>query len=250
MIKTIKSYIRRTILHFIPSLTDLSSYSQAGEDAVIDFLLQQVDLYWPRYLELGSHHPISCNNTYRFYGRGARGVLVEPNRDIIPTIKRIRPGDTVLNIGVSEVDMVEQDFYTFEISQLNTFNKKEAYLREKSGTYKIQSIVKLPTKSINTIIKENFTNRPDLLSIDIEGLDYIVLRTLDFDKYPIPIICAETCEYSENHIKGKNMDIGKLLRTKGYFVYADTYINTIYVNRKWFNAAGKIASPTRSVAEK
>lgn len=239
MIKSIKSLIKKTILHFIPSLKDLNSYSQSGEDVVIDFLLQQIGLYTPRYLELGSHHPTSWNNTYKFYERGARGVLVEANGTIIPTIKRIRPGDTVLNVGVGEVDMDEQDFYTFELSPLNTFNKKEAHYREKNGSYKIQSIIKLPMKNINTIIKENFTSYPELLSIDIEGLDYMVLKTLDFDKYPIPIICAETCEYSENHIKGKNRAIGKLLKTKGYFVYADTYINTIFVNNKWFNSAGK-----------
>jgi len=58
-----------------------------------------------------------------------------------------------------------------------------------------------------------------------------------FDKvifYPIPVICVESCDYSETHIKPKDNQIIEFLTSIGYEVYADTYINTIFVNRKWF----------------
>ena len=67
-------------------------------------------------------------------------------------------------------------------------------------------------------------------------MDLLVLQSLNFDEYPIPVICAETCTYSENYIKPKDLRISEFMRGKGYFVYADTYINTIFVNSKWFYA--------------
>ncbi len=83
-------------------------------------------------------------------------------------------------------------------------------------------------------IASNFKSYPDLLSIDIEGLDYEVLKSLNYDKYPIPIICAETCTYSETHIKPKNKLIAELMLSKGYMIYADTYVNTIFVNEFFY----------------
>ena len=72
------------------------------------------------------------------------------------------------------------------------------------------------------------------LSIDIEGLDLAVLRTLDFERYPIPIVCVETCRYSEDHVRPRDHSIAEFMATKGYEAYADTYINTIFVRKTWF----------------
>ena len=79
----------------------------------------------------------------------------------------------------------------------------------------------------------------DFLSIDIEGLDLDVLKSLDYEKYSIPVICAETCTFSETHIKPKDKSIEDFMLTKGYFLYADTYVNSIFVNENWFNSIDK-----------
>jgi hypothetical protein len=76
---------------------------------------------------------------------------------------------------------------------------------------------------------------PDLISLDVEGVDYQILCAFDFNKYPVPVWIVETCEYSENHIKPKVTSIVDLMLSKGYFVFADTYINTIFVNQQWFD---------------
>jgi FkbM family methyltransferase len=209
------------------------SYSEAGEDRVIEFLLKGIGLDKLKYLELGTSHPKNGNNTYLFYKNGSRGVLVEPDKSLISVIKSARKKDKVLNVGVGILEQVV-DFYVFESYCYNTFSIEEAEVIKK--ICKLKMVVKVQVKTINSIISENFNTFPDLLAIDIEGLDFQVLKTLDFSKYPIPIICAETHEYSANHIKMKNRSIEDFLKTKGYFVYADTYINSIFVNTKWFNS--------------
>ena len=209
------------------------SYSQAGEDVVVDSLLQSMGVQ-PTYLELGTNHPRFGNNTYKFYRRGCCGVLVEADPSLIADIRRARPRDIVLNVGVGVGDQSSKKFYVFPCSGNNTFDEADALQRDRSGSMRIKAVLDVTLMSVNDIIRLNFSCIPDFLSIDIEGLDLAVLDSLDFDKYPIPVICAETCQYSENHIKPKDYSIARFLETKGYFTYADTYINTIFVNTKWF----------------
>lgn len=210
-----------------------NTFSQAGEDAVIDSILWQVGLLKPTYLELGVCHPWHGNNTYKYYLRGGTGVLVEADESQIAFIKKARPKDVILNIGVNFTGETEADFFIFEEKSINTFDKAEAKIREEKGNPIIKT-AKVPLKTINEIISENFRHYPDILSIDIEGVDFEVLSQLDVEQYPIPIICAENCTYSENHIKQKDHKIEELLLSKGYFLYADTYINGIFVHEQWF----------------
>ncbi len=235
MLKSIKHSIKQYIYKIVPPPYNNYSYSQAGEDVVIDFLLREINLIRPHYLEIGVYEPKMGNNTYKFYERGARGVLVEADESLISFIQHVRKEDTILNIGVGDGSQKEADFYIFEAKGINTFSSDEALLRQKSGKFKLAKKTRVPLETINEIIYKNFKTYPDFLSIDIEGLDLTVLKTLDFEKYPIPIICAETCEYSENHIRPKNPMISTFLESKGYFIYADTYINSLFVNKKWFN---------------
>lgn len=239
MLVPLKDYIKNAIYKLVPPPAVSQSFSQAGEDCCIDFLLQQLKITKPSYLELGVCNPITGSNTYLFYTRGAKGVLVEADKTQIDFIKKQRPNDMIINVGISASGQSEADFYIFELQGYNTFVKEEALHREKNSPYKIIRVDKVKLESINTIIASNFKSFPDFLSIDIEGLDFEVLQSLDYNKYPIPIICAETCTFSESHIKPKNKLIETLMISKGYMVYADTYVNTIFVNEKWFNSYKK-----------
>jgi FkbM family methyltransferase len=213
-----------------------NSFSQAGEDMVIDFLLQTIKKTVPSYLELGVYDPRNGSNTYKFYVRGAKGVLVEADSTLIADIKNQRPNDKVLHMGVGLKDETEALFFVFDEPSISTFDKEEAYHRQSKGLYKIIREDRVPLKSLNRILEEDCNGLPDILSIDIEGLDYDVLMSWDAEKFPVPIVIAETCLYSQNHIKGKDERITPMMISKRYFVYADTYINTIYVHENWFKS--------------
>jgi FkbM family methyltransferase len=235
MLVKLKDQIKDLIYRIVPPPYVNETFSQSGEDCCIDFLLSQLKISHPTYLELGVYKPRSASNTYLFYKRGSTGVLVEADRTLIAEIKKVRPNDVVLNVGVG-TENSESELYIFEEPAHNTFSKIEAEYRIKNGSYKFLKKEKVALFTINHLISENFKSYPHILSIDIEGLDLDVLKDLDTGKYPIPIICAETCAYSETHIKPKNKLIEELMISKGYFVYADTYINTIFVNDRWFNS--------------
>ncbi len=234
MLQRCKNIIRKWLYKVIKPPYVPASYSQAGEDAILRFLFNDYGLDRIRYLELGTNHPDSCNNTYLFYCKGSDGVCVEADVSLIENIKLKRPRDKAIHAGVSITDESEADFYVFNDPGINTFDPTEADRRSKSGRYSLQKVIKVPLVHVNDLIADNFCPYPDLLCVDIEGLDYAVLASLDFAKFPIPVVCVETCIYSENHIRPKNTAIAALMHTSGYEIYADTYINTIFVNKAWF----------------
>jgi hypothetical protein len=227
--------IKHLIFYILRKPIIKNTYAQVGEDVIIKFLFDGKGINKIHYLELGTYHPDQGNNTYLFYLGGSRGVCVEADETLIKKIKQVRPEDIVLNVGIGTHNLESADFYIFNEPSLNTFNLEEAKFRESQGSFKIVKIAKVMIRSVGSIIADNYSSFPDLLSIDLEGLDFDVLKTIDFSRLPIPVVCVETCSYSENHIKPKNEEISEFMLSVGYFIYADTYVNTIFVNKGWFN---------------
>jgi hypothetical protein len=131
VVTRIVSVVKIITYSIIPPPHKGNTFSQAGEDVVIDFLLEGNGINRVTYLELGTNLPDWCNNTYLFYKKGGKGVLVEADETIIPLIKKIRPHDKILNIGVGLNNQKEADFYIFENNGLNTFSKEKLKCRER-----------------------------------------------------------------------------------------------------------------------
>jgi FkbM family methyltransferase len=229
-----RDFIARVLRRLSDWLIPQVSYSQAGEDIIIDVLFMDVGISHPRYLELGTNHPKMGNNTYKFYRKGSRGVLVEAAPSLIPAIRSVRPRDTVLNIGVGEKSGEVLQFHEFDCSGINTFDEQEAKIRVENG-HKVKQSTTIPILSVNDILARHCSQTPDFLSIDIEGLDLMVLKSLDWEKYPIPVVCVETCLFSNTHIRGQDKEIPAYMESIGYFAYGNTYINTIFVRKSWFD---------------
>jgi hypothetical protein len=64
-------------------------------------------------------------------------------------------------------------------------------VREKG--YKIEKVLKIPLVRIDRVIAEHFGGAaPDYLSIDVEGLEFEILKTLDLTRYRPKVVCIET----------------------------------------------------------
>lgn len=208
------------------------SYAQQGEDLVLQAVLEHVGIPKPRYLDIGAFHPSISSNTFLFYAKGSRGVLVEPNPFMAELLRRARPEDTVLEVGVSVDGSDSADYYVIrERPQLNTFSREQAdrYVAE-SGPQTIEAVVKVPLRSIDSILEEHFGRTPpDLVSIDVEGLDLAMLQTLSFDRFRPAVLCVETLVYGTNEQREPTLE---LLRGHGYEVRAGTFVNTIFVDEQ------------------
>jgi FkbM family methyltransferase len=207
------------------------SYAQSGEDIILRHLFDILGIARPSYLDIGAHQPVSLSNTYLFYRQGSRGLCIEPDPDLLARFRRKRPQDTLMGVGVA-AQPGELEFFVMSASSLNTFSMEDACRSEALG-HRIVRRLKIPVITVNEAL-ERCGKPPDFVSIDIEGLDEAVVATFDFHRYRPVAFCIETLTYAENGEGTKKRPIFDIFSKYGFFPYADTHVNTIFVDeRRW-----------------
>lgn len=211
------------------------SYSQAGEDQLVRYLFQSLGIEYPNYLDIGANHPYIGNNTFLFYSRGSKGVCIEPDIDLFKSICNHRKGDVILNAAIGPIKGTA-DLYIFPdpYSGWNTLSKAEAEKRQEESGVKIKKVNKVPVLHINDVMEKHFTGGLNFMSLDVEGIDYEILNSLDFARYSPDVICVETITFSTKQKEEKISDIADLLLSKGYFIFGDTHINTIFCRNGFY----------------
>ncbi|MGN6475681.1 MAG: FkbM family methyltransferase [Flavipsychrobacter sp.] len=228
MIKKISKYFRN------PTYNWQKSFSQSGEDIIIKFIFDAIGIINPSYIDVGAHHPQYLNNTAIFYEHGSTGINIEPDPNLYKKFVEARGRDINLNCGVGNKNEI-LDFYTMSTPTLNTFSEEEAIKLTTEYDFKIVSKTPIKVLTLDSIINQHFNGRfPDLLSIDVEGLDEAIIRSINYSKSAPTVICVETISYSETGNGVKNSTLIDFLKEQGYMLYADTYINSIFVlESKW-----------------
>ena len=75
------------------------SYSQCGEDIIVDYIFNLRGITYPTYIDIGANDPYYLSNTALFYDKGCRGINIEPNPAMVESFGKSRPADINLNIG-------------------------------------------------------------------------------------------------------------------------------------------------------
>ena len=155
-------------------------YSHSKEDK---FILSKFGKKKGFYVYVGCHHPTRLNNCNLLYKNGWRGINIDLNKISIDLFNYVRKDDANINIAVSLNKRKVAYYYEKPLSLYNSLIKK-SYL-------KYSSIIK-SDRLDNIIKKTKFKNKEiDFLSVDAEGKDLDVLKSLNFKKYNPKSICVE-----------------------------------------------------------
>jgi len=223
--KYLRKLIFKIVHYCFPQLLyKKASYSQDGEDMMLQTYYETKKHYKGFYIDVGAHHPYRFSNTAYFYKKGWRGINIEPSPTLFRAFKKRRRKDINLNIGISARN-ISIPFYIFNDQALNTFDEKLAQERHCSnGRYKIVSKIDIQTYPLKDILEKNLPSNQfiDFLTIDVEGFDFEVLTSNDWNKFQPEFILVECETDLENvnqdeiyqFLKGKNYNlIGKTKRT-------------------------------------
>jgi FkbM family methyltransferase len=214
-----------------PEVVGNESFSQCGEDLVVAFMAYYLGIPKVTYLDVGANDPVQLSNTYYFYKKGHRGVLVEPNRALCKLLREKRPADTTVEAGIGVTAVKEADYYIMTYDGLNTFSKEEAdhQVEVTKGEVAIREVIKLPLLNINDVMDEHFRGAPAFLSVDTEGMDLAILKSIDYARFRPKIICAETLVSGTRKTRP---EIPEFMATQGYVVRGGSFVNTIFVDAK------------------
>ena len=215
-------------------LSKYESYSQTGEDKIIEFILSYLgkENRGLSYLDIGCNDYKNLSNTYSLYRKGIRGVLIDANPIFVGDIKIYRPEDTILNLGVGSKNSDNMKFYILNTSGLSSFDLKSIEeAKKKTPWIEIVKEVEVPVRTLDEIYKEYFATIPTIVSIDVEGVELDILKSSNFEINRPLIFVIETIEYSEKlSIVNKRNDIIDFMKEKDYVEYAFTGVNSIFVD--------------------
>jgi len=216
----------------IPEYARLS-FSQQGEDIVLFHALRDVmKIENATYMDVGAAHPRKSNNTYLLHWNGCHGVLVEPNPMFAKMCRDERPKDIVIEAGIGVTETTEADYYEIKGNpMLNTFSPDQVKELQKGKTEDVvEKVRKMPLLSINKVIEQHLGGKsPDLLSTDVEGLDYDIIKTLDLSRFRPAVICAEDVAVQTS---GEPSRIAAYLSANGYISRGGSMVNAVYLDSK------------------
>src|SRR5262249_59285673 len=95
--------------------------------------------------------------------------------------------------------------------------------------YSIERVIKIPLLNINDVMRQHWNGAPNVLSVDAEGYDLPILRSLDFKRFRPDVIVAETQEILARRLE---LEILQFMAKQGYDVRGGSFVNTIFVDRR------------------
>lgn len=200
------------------------SYSQEGEDRVLKRYFEfKKDGF---YVDVGAHHPKRFSNTYIFYKEGWRGINIDAMPGSMKLFKKVRPRDINLEeaIGTSKNEIT---YYAFEEPAINGFDQEISEKRIADGSKLLFKKGIIP-KTLAEILDQNLPPQTqiDFLSIDVEGIDFMVLQSNNWEKYRPTFVLVETLGKNIEEVMNENIYV--FMKNVNYSLVAKTANTCFY----------------------
>ena len=198
-------------------------YGQSAEDAILQILLPEKNGV---YIDIGCGNPIKTSNTFVFYKRGWKGVVVDPISLNQKLFRILRPKDKFI-LSVVGGKTPTTKFWEFRPYEYSTANQVLAEDLISTNRANLVDTKILPNLSMSDLNFPMSPQQPSLLCIDVESLDFEVLLSNDWDRILPRVICVEELNSST-----KPDQIESFLKSVGYTKYAWLGISSIYLHKK------------------
>lgn len=222
---SLTSYVALTAAQVARRLLDrhaVDSYSQTGEDRVIEAMLQGTAPGF--YVDVGCHHPTEKSNTFRLYKAGWRGLVVDADPDLVAQFGRVRPRDIAVCAAVADTER-QVTFTRFEQSAVNSFDR--AHVERYRDWAKVVDERSMTTRRLTDILNEHGVGQVDLLSVDVEGADLEALRSFDWSRWQPKLVVAEMHGFDLEHPDGN--DVYQFMRQNGYRLASYAVMNGYFL---------------------
>lgn len=202
-------------------------YSQYGQDAIVLELLKGQGHF---YIDIGANDGVTGSNTKRMEELGWEGICVEPDTDVFRELEKNRKSK---NLNVAVNDKRGKTKFT----KISGYSQMLSGLTENYCEEHRQRILKeisqmggsIEEVEVETVVFEDLLGgypagmKIDFVSIDAEGSEFSILKSIDFDKWDIRILAVEN-NYDD-------MEMRKYMKRKGYRVKKYDIVDDIYIKK-------------------
>ena len=205
-----KTYLYYRLIYKEKYYIKRKTYAQRGEDLFIFNYMKKKKIVNGTYVDLGAFHPIKYSNTCLLFNNGWSGLNIDLNQTAIDYFDIVRPKDNNICCAISNIEEKIKVFINSIFSPINTINKKHAKKFNFASKNELSYTVK--AKKFNSICKKKF----DFLDIDIEGSDFMVLKSINLKYFKPKLISIEI------------LDKNYLIKIKKYLIK----LNYFFIKRK------------------
>ena len=217
---------------YIRNFKSLNGKSQMGEDKEILKLFKKD--YKGNYVDIGCYHPTNYSNTHMLYKKGWRGLNIDLNPLSIELFNVHRPNDINLNLAISNDEGFKNLYFLDDLNTQNTLELNHIeFLKTYHGVKSEEiEIRKVQTHRLDKVLDQYNFKKIDFLNIDVEGHEINIIKSINFNKYEIKVICIEIL----NHNKKSeliNRELKEYILSKDYIISKKIGLNYIfYKNEK------------------
>jgi FkbM family methyltransferase len=185
------------------------------------------------FVDIGAHDGESLSNTYVLEKElGWSGICIEPMPHEYEKLKKSRNCITYNcaiydTNGTEKFTLVDSDGYPDMLSGITkdiTIKHMGNLLSEGGRLGAPLKIIDVQTRILNEILDENKIFEIDVLSIDVEGAELKILKSIDYDRFHFKLIIYENGE-NTNQVRD-------FLKTNGFSFYKRLGIDDAFINNK------------------
>lgn len=204
-------------------------FSQYGQDKyVLEYFNNKKDGF---FIDIGAYNGVTFSNTLRMENLGWKGICIEPNPDMFKKVCRTRKCakyNVALDTANTEKEFTKITGYCAVLSGI-----KDEYCPEHTERIKKEleelggsmDTINVKTMTFDTLMSD-FKDIPviDYISIDTEGNEFKILKSIDFSKYDIRVVSVEN-NYSDPEMKA-------FMEKAGYDCAAKLGCDEIYIKKE------------------
>jgi hypothetical protein len=206
------------------------TYAQRAEDFFMGKLLGDVSNI--KYMDIGAYHPFIFSNTWEFYQKGGKGINIDMSPDTIKIFNKLRPKDKNICASIGKADKTGTAYFLERnaVSLVNTLDPAVAQeWKNLFGKTPVEKSIDIFT--LATIFKKYGINPSeiDVVSIDVEGMDEVVLAQWPFDQGSPRVFCVEL--HQDEITEVLNSKIHSIMTENGYRLAFWVHPSIIYMKR-------------------
>lgn len=197
----------------------MTYYSQDTQDFILDSYVFK-GYKNGIFVDVGAHDGKTYNNTLFFEETyNWTGINIEPLPHIFKELEVVRPGCINLNVAIDEFEGEAEFCSNIGSAEMLSGLKKyydprhiDRINTENQVSEGNSSIITVKTERLDTILKKHNIKRINYLSIDVEGAEMNVIKSINFDEVFIDVICFE------NNYSDRSNEIVEYLKNKNYYI--------------------------------